>query len=285
MKNKLKHALIANAATLGVHWIYNYNFLDELSKNQSLLFLDPDENLYKEAKISYFAYPGYKAGDFTGVGQLILKLYDALSQNPSFSIENYKTLLTQLYEPGGTYKGYVESYGKKLIFNQLKSALKIDMDDLMIDDHQLVGFAPYVTTKALGFETAKAIELASALSTSEDYQSYFTMLDHIQNVSGTLHEKIKKSIHLAPTQDHEALKQAIMMDDTDKFIEAFAGRGCDVSHTLPVIIHVLVKTNAFEEAVHFNAKIGGDSADRALLIGLLYHDSDIPESWKKYLNI
>ena len=285
MKNKLRHALIANAATLGVHWIYNYDFLDDLSKKQSLLFLDPDETLYKQAKISYFAYPGYKAGDFTGVGQLILKLYDALNQNPSFNIENYKTLLTQLYEPGGSYKGYVESYGKKLIFNQLKSALKIDMDDLMIDDHQLVGFAPYIAVKALGLETSKAVKLASALTTSEDYSAYMMMFDHINSVSGSLHEKIKKSIHLAPTQDHEALKQSISMDDTDKFIEAFAGRGCDVSHTLPVIIHVLMKTNSFEEAVQFNAKIGGDSADRALLIGWLHQDSDIPESWISYLNI
>lgn len=283
MKTKLTHALLANTATLGVHWIYNYKYLDELSKKQSLLFLDPDKSTYDEAKISYFAYPGYKAGEYTAVGQLILSLYDNLTSNPLFDKEDYLALLISHYEPGGSYQGYVESYGKKLIFNQLKNALKIEVDDLIIDDHQLVGFAPFIAVKALGLDTQKAVTLASTLSTSDDYHAYFMMLDHIASTSGTLHEKIKKSIHLAPTSDHEALQQAISMDDTDKFIEAFAGRGCDVSHTLPVIIHVLMKTNSFEEAVKLNAKIGGDSADRALLIGWLYQGADMPSDWHKYL--
>ena len=283
MKEKLTHALLANAATLGVHWIYNFQFLEALSKKQSLLFLDPDEKMYEASKIAYFAYPGYKAGDYTGVGQLITLLYDALADNPTFNKDDYQVLLTSLYMPGGTYKGYVESYGKKLVFNELKKALKVDADELLIDDHQLVGFVPYIAVKALGMNTDKAVELSQLLTSSDDYQSYFMMFDHMFNVEGTLEEKIKKSIHLAPVSDHEALKQAISMDDTDKFIEAFAGRGCDVAHTLPVIIHALTHTKTFEEAVKLNAKIGGDSADRALLIGFLHQESHIPESWKTYI--
>lgn len=31
MKEKVTHALLDNAATLGVHWICNFHFLDELS--------------------------------------------------------------------------------------------------------------------------------------------------------------------------------------------------------------------------------------------------------------
>lgn len=283
MNKKLIHALLANTATIGVHWIYNYKFLDALSKEKSLLFLDPDEALYEQSKMAYFAYPGYVAGDYTGVGQLILKLYDALKNNPNFNTKDYLNLLTTLYEPGGSYKGYVESYGKKLIFNQLKTQLKIAMDDVIIDDHQLVGFAPYLAVKAHGLETQKAVELSGALTNSEDYKAYFMMFDHIHSVTGTLHEKIKKSIHLAPITHHEALKQAITMNDTNKFIEAFAGRGCDIAHTLPVIIHVLMHTKSYEEAVQFNALIGGDSADRALLIGWLHQDGDIPSHWTSYI--
>ena len=109
------------------------------------------------------------------------------------------------------------------------------------------------------------------------------MFDHMLNVEGTLIEKIKKSIHLAPVTDHEPLQQAILMDDTNKFIEAYAGRGCDIAHTLPVSIYVLAHTQTFEEAVKLNAKIGGDSADRALLIGFMHQESDIPKTWQPYV--
>jgi hypothetical protein len=50
-------ALISNAVTLGIHWIYDFKYLKELSKTQSLLFLTQNEKRYKEAKNDYFSYP------------------------------------------------------------------------------------------------------------------------------------------------------------------------------------------------------------------------------------
>ena len=41
MKNIIANALISNTATIGVHWIYDYKFLEKLSNKQSLLFMDP----------------------------------------------------------------------------------------------------------------------------------------------------------------------------------------------------------------------------------------------------
>ena len=38
MDKYIKGALVANAATLGFHWIYNPEYLENLSKKQSLLF-------------------------------------------------------------------------------------------------------------------------------------------------------------------------------------------------------------------------------------------------------
>ena len=62
MKNIIANALISNTATIGVHWIYDYKFLEKLSNNQSLLFMDPKKSIYDQANSAYFVYPNYKVG-------------------------------------------------------------------------------------------------------------------------------------------------------------------------------------------------------------------------------
>jgi hypothetical protein len=39
MKNLVKNGLLANAASLGIHWMYDHKLLEDVSQKQSLLCL------------------------------------------------------------------------------------------------------------------------------------------------------------------------------------------------------------------------------------------------------
>jgi hypothetical protein len=73
------------------------------------------------------------------------------------------------------------------------------------------------------------------------------------------------------------------MNNTNEFISMHSGRGCDISQAIPLIIHIVTKCDSLEKAIELNAVIGGDSADRALIIGMLFAWSDVPPKWEKHL--
>ena len=121
----LKGAFVANAASMGFNWIYNMTYLEKLSQSQSLVFQPVDPQKYKRAGKSYLGYPNAQIGDISVQGEIAKWLYSALSSNPSLDIEAYEQLLYEMIRPGGSYHGYIESYGKKFVYNKLVEQLKI----------------------------------------------------------------------------------------------------------------------------------------------------------------
>ena len=285
MKNIIANALISNTATIGVHWIYDYKFLEKLSNKQSLLFMDPKKSIYDQANSAYFVYPNYKVGMYTAVGQIVELLYKRLKLNKSYGVSEYKHDLINFYKPGGNYIGYVESYGKKMIYNILNSDLGLDKKNLVhIDDHQLIGFAPYISCKALNIDSDKALDFCKFFSSSEDYKSYYKMFDILLSLNRKIEKQdIKKALKYAPRKDKANIIKSIEMNNTNDFISMHSGRGCDISQAIPLIIHIVTKCESLEKAIELNALVGGDSADRALIIGMLFAWSNVPLKWEKHL--
>ncbi|BCR36172.1 ADP-ribosylglycohydrolase family protein [Mariniplasma anaerobium] len=284
MKKYIYPALLANAATLGVHWIYNVQYLQNLSEKQSLLFLVQDEQVFKQAAPSFFAYPNTVLGDLSVQGEILKWLYDAKSSNNKFNQADYKTLLLSKFLPGGSYKGYVESYGKKLVAIDLLDQLKTDSSQITLNDDQLVGFIPYILAKELDLSLDDAWSLASLFTKQSFYLDYYRMFDSILEnpEEENIKHAIEQSLILAPKDKLPTLEKAIQMSNTNDFIEEYAGRACSVDDAIPVIIHVLYHSTSFEDALNINAKIGGASADRSLLIGaILSQVYDIPTDWNE----
>ncbi len=282
MKKYIYPALLSNAASLGVHWIYDYKFLEELSQKQSLLFLSQEKLLYDQANPSFYVYPNSNVGDLSLQGSIMKWLYHAQSHHSNFSKEDYKKLLVNKFIPGGSYRGYVETYAKKLIVSELSTQLNLANPNLSLNDDHLVGFIPYLVSKELDLSTNDAWSLAQLFTNHSFYLSYYKMFDAIINhlKVNSLKESIHKSIKHAPSEMHTTLEKAIEIKHTNTFIDTYAGRACSIKDAIPVIIHILYHTNSFEEALSLNAMIGGASSDRGLLIGaILGQVYELPISW------
>lgn len=282
MTKYITPALIANAASLGVHWIYDVNYLLNLSEQQALLFLRQEKERYDKADPAYFAYPNTDVGDVSVQGEILKWLYKALFDNSNFSDDDYKLLLYKKFMPGGSYQGYVEIYAKKLVLINLLNQLKKDSTQILMNDNNLVGFMPYLVAKEFNLSNEKAWSLAQVLTNNTFYPSYYEMFDFIlENLKNKgLKQAIGEAIILGPKAMQTSLEKAIDINDTNHFIENFAGRACSIEDAVPLIIHILYFSTSFEQAIELNAKMGGASSDRALLLGAILNQVyPLPEAW------
>ncbi len=288
MNQELIGALVANSATLGVHWIYNPEYLEALSEKESLLFQKQNKTHYDLAKPSYYSYPNAEIGSFTLQGNILVWLYKGLKLNPNMTVNDYEDLLYSYLKPGGLYEGYVESYTKKMIHERLSKELNLaSLDFIKTDDH-LVGFIPYLVTRALNLPHSKAIELKGLFSTLDDYDIYYQMFDyiflHINNMP--IHKLLNEAIKLAPSKYQPNLEAALKVSDTKSFIKDYAGINCQIPQSIPLILHMLNKDLSYEETIEWNAKIGGASSDRGIILGaLLSKKYEIPKSWISKINL
>ncbi len=284
MKSFIFQSLVANASSLGVHWIYNHHYLKVLAEKQSLLFLSQDKKLYDDAKPSYYVYPKNKIGDLSVQGNILTWLYQSLKDNPELSHKEYEELLFSKFKPGGDYQGYVESYAKKLVIRKLSKDLHLDMKSQQPDDDHLVGFIPYLATKSLNISRNKAIEFTKLFSNKSVYIDYMNMFDHllIKLENTKLKDAILEVIEYAPISEKTKLSHISDTSNIDQFIENFAGRACSIDQSVPLIFYILYHAKDFTDALNINAQVGGASSDRALLLAcFLSQVYSLPLSWKE----
>lgn len=284
MDKYIKGALVANAATLGFHWIYNPKYLENLSIKQSLLFKKQSKKHYDLAKPSYYVYPNAKVGSYTTQGMMLKWLYERMIINPNMMKDDYKELIYHQIKPGGAYVGYIETYGKRLILQRLANDLNESIEDKPLMDDHLVGFIPYLISKEFNLDSNWAWDLASAFTSIEDYKYFYKMFDYIFiNIkSKPLKDTLLDAIKFSPKTYHDKLTQAIKMNDTKLFIKNYAGIACHLPESIPLIYHMLYHSNSYEEIINWNAKIGGASSDRGLILGAIMSQiSNIPDTWIK----
>ena len=287
MNKYLYGALVANAASLGYHWVYNSNYLEQLSKKKSLLFQVQNKQEFDDGKPSYFVYPHQKVGDVTTQGSFLIWLYQAMKVNKDFSVHDYGDLVYNQIKPGGEYVGYVESYGKLLVIDKLNKDLKLSASTQEKKDDHLVGFIPYLVSKELGLGIDKAFELTKLFTDKTEYLEFFKVFDYIfeELQKRDLKFVLKDAIKLAPIEFTNKLAHAIEMTDTFEFIKNYAGISCHIQYSIPLIFHLLAHSHSYEELIEWNTRIGGASSDRGLLLGsIMSQVSPIPETWKSKVN-
>ncbi len=282
VKKYIHGALVSNAASMGFNWIYNMPYLERLEKEQDLTFQKADPAKYKRARKAVLAYPYAKVGDVSLQGEIAKWLYKLLQENPQATKDDYETMVFENIKPGGHYRGWIESYGQKLIYNKLTASLKTDNAILSIEDDQLVGFIPYIVSKELSLPNEKAWEMAQVFTNNEDYLNFYTVFDNVLENLKTMAMKdaLKAAIPLAPRHFGFKLTMALQMDDSKSFVQQLAETSCAIQYAIPLTFNILANTASYEEAVKLNTRLGGASSDRGMLLGMLYAQiSEIPKSW------
>lgn len=105
--NMILGALVADAAAMGLHWIYDQKHIRSIAP-ETPEFRCPDPHHY-EGVPAYFAHPTRKAGDASQYGeQLLVMLRTIAASGGQFEVAAFAEAFRAHFGYGGAYVGYID---------------------------------------------------------------------------------------------------------------------------------------------------------------------------------
>jgi len=263
----LKAALVADALSLGPHWVYNQAKLQRIYPTGIQGYSKPASS-YHTTKT---------AGDLTHYGDQAKLLQQSLKEHGAFDPEHWRnTWLKGM----SSYSGYLDGATQQTLANKGLSPsdsndlagasrmaplldLETDLESsiqsarlqtsLTHGDPQLPDAAEFFIRAAYAVRSGKEISLAFQSAAAE---GYYTAL---------------------PVDQH--LEQAMSLMGTDLMkASATIGLTCHLPEAFPLTLFIALQPNlSFLQRISLNGLAGGDTSARAMLLAILFTESNLKE--------
>ena len=283
MSEQAKAMIMASFAgdslALGVHWIYSVKRIaEEFGRVEAFLKPQPD-----------FYHPTKGRGEFTHYGDQTLVLLQSLAEKKAFNPEDFSRRWQNLFTD---YTGYYDQATKTTLHNFTRGASPADSGSSSNDIAGAARIAPLVY--CLGDDLDTLVVSARA-------QTSMTHTDPLTVDSGEFFARVAQQVlegaspadaipsvageHFAGTAFSSwvdaGMKSAAL--DSVSAIKGF-GQSCHTPEAFPGIIHLIAKyENDLKEALVQAVMAGGDSAARAMIVGMVLGAhlgmSAIPNAW------
>jgi len=270
-------ALIADSASLGLHWLYDSERIAQIEKTRGLTFLQPDAQDYAGVS-GYFAHDGKAAGDSSGYGELCLLMLRHFAQHGEFDRKTYQTEYRDYLGPGGAYVGYVDSPARQT----LQTLLALKPEDFPefsgADDDQFAALAtiPVVVAAHAGSQETLMIQIERVVRMTNHNDTAVAAARYAGCVLlNVLHGKpiVEALVGALPSAGEklallveEALQTCIL---NSAVVAKRFGTACHVLEGIPVIAHIVRYAPDYRSAIEENIRIGGDSCGRAIMLGAI----------------
>jgi ADP-ribosylglycohydrolase len=119
-KHLLYGAFVADAAAMGVHWLYDQDRIKSIAPSQPE-FLPPEAKNY-DGVPGYFAHENRTVGDQSQYGYQALAMLRSLQATQGqFQSQHYARVFQQLFGYGGEYVGYIDNATKQTLNNVIRA--------------------------------------------------------------------------------------------------------------------------------------------------------------------
>lgn len=272
LRNFILPAFFGDALALGPHWIYD---ADEISR-----LYPHGVGSYDAPRSSY--HPGKQAGDLTHYGDQTLVLLESISKRGKFDPAGWKEDWMAFWN--GSPASYRDGATRRTLEN-FSAGLEIPSDS-----HDLGGASRIAALFALDFEDDEAALLAAADQTQLTHgdplvtgaAEFFMIATRRVQEGVCFPEAFQEAAELSSAAPDLAIGFEASDWETDRFKEL--GLGCAVEGAALITIALALKfERSPTEALMENVRLGGDSAARGILLGLLLgarHGASVfPADW------
>ena len=267
-------ALVADAYSLGAHWIYD---------DQQLASLDVDWQTLNDPRAHW--HPNRKAGQFTHYGDQLVLIYEYALAQKHFHLGGY---MKKWFFHMRCYDGYMDT------------ATNNTLDNMRAHNALPCGFGS--EDLSVAGRIAPLLHLSSDEETLLKNVDLFTRATHFTAVTRDCSRFCAQLLwrlwrgkrlddamaEILPTASDwmcsvvETAKAHLELAPGDA-IRAF-GRDCNARKGMPGAMYLLLRyKDDYRTAMIENAKAGGDSASRAMVAGMLmvaaYGVRIVPEEW------
>ncbi len=296
-KNSAQGALVADAAALGLHWLYDLQRLKQVVANKTLLFVEPDAADY-EGEVGYFAHGGRMAGEQSHYGDTFLLNLQHIKKEGKFDIRLFQQDFLNKFGPEGNYPGYIDKPTRFTVEYLEKLDLSVPQSEKQeasgADDHQVPALTPVAALCACYdikdlsenlIEKAIVVTNNNSLAVSSGIYVAYILANVLQGKS--IAKGFAAAEQFIPEIIREKMHQALTMDAVD--IEEAAhtlGLTCDLKDTVPLNAYILNNCDNYRHAIELNTLAGGDSCGRSIMLGAIAgayfgtdQDDGIPQEW------
>lgn len=272
-------ALTADAAALGLHWLYDAQRLRDLQRQAALAFRTPQPDNYQGVP-GYYAHAGKRAGDLSPYGEGCRLMASHLARGGgSLRRLQYQKEWLACFGPGGTWVGYADRPTRRTVVRLLSCTSPDDYPAVSgVDDDQLPALECVPALVAWHRGTPQSLDdvVQQAVAVTHDdpvarAAATACALALSRVVAGeSLGRALQDAAALAGPVLQPLLSEALAMGSLDpQAASARFGMPCHLPQGLPVLFHIAQRATGFEEAVEANILAGGDSCGRSLMLGAL----------------
>ena len=264
-------ALVADAFSLGAHWVYDQEEIAEAYPHGMREFSDPLTEYHKSKR----------AGDLTHYGDQAVILHDSIEERGGFEKDGWREDWVGAMQG---FRGYVDGATKET----LKTAGKAPSSS-----SDLGGAARIAPILDLDLPLDDAIDAARAQTSLThgdaavaDAAEFFTRAAYAVKNGAIFEDALdaaaaEGSYKKLDVEEHLE-KARELRDENFPMVAEELGQACGVENAFPLALYFLLRPETdFEKTLSDNAMAGGDSSARAMLIALLFaaEDTDVATEW------
>ncbi len=289
-------ALIADSASLGLHWLYDPERIAEIETTAGLVFLTPDAKAYIDTT-GFFAHVNKVSGDSSGYGEVGLLLLKHIAKHGEFNHTAYQTEYCAHFGPGGAYIGYIDAPTRLT----LRTLLPLKPENFPTvsgaDDDQFAALAavPILVANHYGSQQDLLKHVEAVVRITNDNKvavaaaccSAVVLFERLQGKP--MAQALQYALPFAGEKLTPLLEQALAYQTLDSIAVAKQfGSACHVVEGLPLIFHIAQHASNYRNAIVANIRAGGDSCGRAMMLGAIMaayqvngkdKASSIPMTW------
>jgi hypothetical protein len=270
-------ALVADSASLGLHWVYDPARIAEIEPLRGIVFLPPDSSNYSGIK-GYFAHRLKVAGDSSSYGEACLLMLKHLAQHGGFNRVEYQSEFRAYFGPGGEYVGYIDTptrltLGTLSVLEPSKFPAASGADD---DQLPALAALPALVAGHKGareeliarVEDAVRVTNNNGLAISAARCASAALFNLLHGMP--LPQAFNEVLPLAGNTLEPLLAEALAMPQLDSLAAAERfGSSCHVAEGLPLIFHLALRAPDYKTAVECNIRAGGDNCGRSIMLGAI----------------
>lgn len=267
----LMGAFVADAAALGLHWIYDPERIAAVAARENgAAFVPIAASNYADVP-AYFAHAQRQNGMLSQYGECLRLAVDVINANAGhFAVSDYQQAFANHFGMGGTYVGYIDRPTRAAV-----NHIDANENPSGSDDDQLPALTRLPAVIAAlhgqeGLDTAveEAVRITNINPDATRYAKVFATLLRAVLSGQPLSNALSAAANCADANTREALTAAIETPETDSVAYGeITERACHLYQGMPLAFHILAKARDYRDAVTRNIAAGGDSCGRAIVIG------------------
>ena len=266
--NSILASLTADAYTLGAHWVYDEEQLNNLPIDWDTL--NDAQSIWHKGKLK---------GDFTHYGDQTLFLLEYMSKNEEFDIKAYYSFWK---EKMSNYSGYMDGATREALLEVGSFS-----NDLSVCGH----IAPLLINADSKGEFLSRVKDFTKMTHNSEIALLSSQFFAELLWESRKNQDIKSNIQLLKNQYLELevwINEGTRSQGSDTFtsIRDF-GPACGIEGGFSGVIHLLSLDDDFKTVMQKNAKAGGDSSARGMVVSMILGTQDdftLEEEWMNEIN-